>query len=182
MICHLILRIFGWNVRPIAPDFPTKSVIIVAPHTSNWDFFWGILAGRALNLPFLFVIKDQWNLPCIGHLLTYLGARFISRSGNTGVTTDLIRCMRLVSCGHMVIAPEGTRSFVSKWRTGFYHIAHVSKVPISIATIDYTHKRIGILGIVSPTGNMKRDCSKIRDMLHGSAPKYRQKFNMNWTI
>ena len=32
-----ILKLVGWTLAPM-PEEPKKSVICVAPHTSNWDF------------------------------------------------------------------------------------------------------------------------------------------------
>ena len=40
----------------------------------------------------------------------------------------------------LVITPEGTRSWVQKWRKGFYHMALAAKVPIVMAVGDFNTK------------------------------------------
>ena len=42
-ICRWILQMCGWTVVFRWPPVP-KCVVIFYPHTSNWDFVWGVLA------------------------------------------------------------------------------------------------------------------------------------------
>jgi len=73
----------------------------------------------------------------------------------------------------LCIAPEGTRGYVERWRTGFYHIAKAANVPIVLAGIDY-HKKIIALKTLKPTGNIKEDFKLIFEFysgMHGRYPK-----------
>ena len=36
-LSYKILRLFGWQLVGNYPDLK-KSIIVIAPHTSNWDF------------------------------------------------------------------------------------------------------------------------------------------------
>ena len=173
---------FGWNVD-ISPLKDTKKAIIIeAPHTSNWDFFIGIYAALKLKLPFKFIIKNSWNIPIIGSILKGLGAIFIDRSKSSGLTKELSHQMKDIKNGYLVFTPEGTRSRVDKWKTGFYHIAINSNLPIAIGYIDYKTKKIGIHNIFYPTNNIQDDFNKIREFYKTISAKKPQNFNKNWYI
>ena len=49
MLGRLVLKITGWKVSGELPIEP-RSVIIAAPHTSNWDFVFLIAATSALGV------------------------------------------------------------------------------------------------------------------------------------
>ncbi len=38
------LKLMGWNIHPNLPPEIKKCVLVMAPHTSNWDFFIGHMA------------------------------------------------------------------------------------------------------------------------------------------
>jgi 1-acyl-sn-glycerol-3-phosphate acyltransferase len=63
----------------------------------------------------------------------------------------------------LVIAPEGTRGPVSKWRSGFYHIAVEAGVPIVPAWVDYEKRTGGIGEPIEPTGDFERDLRTIAE-------------------
>ena len=44
------LRLTGWQVQGTLPPEATKSVLIAAPHTSNWDLPYTLMAAFALRL------------------------------------------------------------------------------------------------------------------------------------
>ena len=178
----IFLTLFGWkvNVEKIKPV--KKSIIIEAPHTSNWDFFIGIIAALSINLKFKFLIKKEWNKPIIGKLLSKLGAIFIDRSKKTGVTEEIASLLNQIEEGHIIFTPEGTRSKREKWKTGFYYIALNAQLPISIAYIDYKSKQLGIHDVIHPTGNINEDCNILRDFYKTITPKNKQNYEKNWKI
>lgn len=173
---------FGWDVDLSPLKDTQKAIIIEAPHTSNWDFFIGIYAGLKLKLPFKFIIKNSWNMPIIGLILKGLGAIFIDRATSSGLTKELGYQMEKIKNGYLVFTPEGTRSRVNKWKTGFYHIAKNSKLPIAMAYIDYKTKKIGIHKIFYPTNNMQQDFNNIKEFYKTISAKKPQNFNKNWDI
>ena len=173
---------FNWkiNIEPLKNI--KKSVIIQAPHTSNWDFFLGIIAAKKTKLKFKFVIKKSWNIFIIGPILTSLGAIFIDRSKSTGLTQNIIDQLKKMNEGHIIFTPEGTRSKVKKWKSGFYHIADNAHIPIAVGFIDYKEKAIGINNIFYPTGEIKKDLSLVREFYKKIKPRHPQNYEMNWTI
>ena len=57
-----MLRRGGWDIRGLYPD-ASKFVIIGAPHTSNYDWYWGMYVQWALGVRFSFMIKDMFFYP-----------------------------------------------------------------------------------------------------------------------
>ena len=177
-----ILKLLGWRVH-IEPILNIKkSVIIAAPHTSNWDFIIGILAAKACKIRVKFIIKKEWNLPIIGLILRFFGAIFVNRSKAQGVTASIIDTIKAMPEGHIVFTPEGTRSPVQKWRSGFYHIAYNSHTPISVGYLNYTEKVIGIDHILYPSGNIASDCDVLRHFYKDIPSKHPENYISNWGI
>ena len=56
----------------------------------------------------------------------------------------------------ITITPEGTRSYASKWKTGFWHIAKNAGVPVVPAIFDYENKHL-ILDKPFPLTDDKED-------------------------
>ena len=52
-----LLAAFGWRCVLVPPPAP-KGIIIVYPHTSNWDFIVGVLYKFAVGLPARWMGKD----------------------------------------------------------------------------------------------------------------------------
>ena len=177
-----LLKLFGWSIDITQIKSVKKSVIIEAPHTSNWDFIIGILAAISSEIKFHFIIKKEWDKPIIGSLLLGLGAIFINRSRASGLTQQIIEQFNKAKEGHIIFTPEGTRSRVNKWKTGFYTVAHEAKIPISVGYIDYKEKKIGIAYTFYPTGNMKDYCLKLKSFYETIHPKNNQNFQPDWSI
>ena len=63
----------------------------------------------------------------------------------------------------LFIAPEGTRSDVKAWKTGFYNIAKAANVPVALGFIDYSRKLGGIDGALIPSGDFEADMKKVAE-------------------
>lgn len=176
------LKLLGWELDLDTFKEVEKSIIIEAPHTSNWDFFFGILAALQSDVNFYFIIKKEWNLPFLGSIFKKMGAIFIDRSKPTGLTMKITEKLKLMPNGHIIFTPEGTRSRVKKWKSGFYHIAIQSNLPISVGYIDYQKKKIGIHHIFYPSGDIEKDCEKLRSFYNSVTPKNKNNYTSNWVI
>jgi 1-acyl-sn-glycerol-3-phosphate acyltransferase len=174
-ISEFIFKTFGWKAI-LTLDEPPKSVICIAPHTSNWDFPIGELfyfvAGRHSH----FLMKKAWFFFPMGNLLRSLGGVPVDRSKRTSVTDQMAAEFAKRDYFHVAITPEGTRSPVKKWKMGFYHIAVKAGVPIQLAYIDYAKKEMGITKIIYPSGNEAEDMAKIYDFYKDVQPRYPEKF------
>ena len=165
-----VLAAMGWRLDVGFPDAP-KFVVVVAPHTSAWDFVIGIFAMLALGIRASWMGKHGlFRWPFAG-VLRWLGGIPIDRRSSHGAVetmVDLFKSRRELILG---IAPEGTRRKVDTWRTGFYHIARGAGVPIVPCYFDYGRKVIGTGAAVHPTGDLAGDLLAIRSVYEGVAGK-----------
>lgn len=157
-----ILKLFGWEVCCSVPDYP-KCIICVAPHTSNWDFVLGKLAYWSLGRQAGFLIKESWFFFPMNILFKALGGIPVSRRRGSSLTETLIKKFDSTDRMSLAITPEGTRSKVSEWRTGFLHIAYDAHVPIVLGAIDAANKIIHLEKTFNPTGDIPADMNVIKN-------------------
>lgn len=161
-----MLDLFGWKVECTVPDYQ-QCIICVAPHTSNWDFVLGEFAWWSLGRRAGFLIKDSWFFFPMKYLFKALGGIPVSRKGSTSLTQSLVKKFNdaKLSGQRMVIAitPEGTRSKVSEWHTGFLRIVNETKIPLVLGAIDAEHKLIHLQETYVPTGDIEADMRAIKN-------------------
>ena len=157
-----VLRLGGWRVVGPIPDLP-KAVLIVAPHSSNWDGFWGMAVKIALGLEVRVLGKTQLFWWPLGPLLRKLGAIPVDRSSPQGTIEQAIAIIRDFDRIWFTLTPEGTRKRVDKWKTGFWKIARNADVPIVMAYFNYPDKTVGITHVFHTTDNLQQDMAYIRE-------------------
>jgi 1-acyl-sn-glycerol-3-phosphate acyltransferase len=165
----------GWKIVHDIP-IPDKCVICMAPHTSNWDFLWGLLLGYALELHAHFLMKREWFYFPMGLLMKSLGGVPVDRKRKTSLTDTMILWFEQSSIFRLAIAPEGTRQFTKEWKKGFYFIATKAEVPIVITFIDYKTKILGFANVFYPTGDFAKDISQIQAFYKGIEGKFSDQF------
>ena len=171
------LRLTGWRFVGALPELP-KFIIIVAPHTSNWDFPVGVLAMFALDLNIHWFGKDTLFRPPSGWLLRRLGGRPVRRDAPEGVVREMVEIVRSEPQFLLALAPEGTRKAVAHWRSGFYHIALAAGVPIVPVWFDWSTHEIGIAAPVQATGNCEADLAMLMSLYRPNMARHRSGF---WT-
>ena len=158
-----LLRLMGWHFRGAIPDLP-KFVIIVAPHTSNWDFVVGFAAKLELSLGATYLGKDSLFRGPFGWFFRGTGGIPVDRSNSQRIVEQVVaefaRRERMV----LALAPEGTRKKVAEWRTGFWHIAHGAGVPILLVAFDFGRREVRIGPLVTTTGDLAADMARIRGL------------------
>ena len=174
-LSRFILKLAGWKTTVTIPN-PPKSIICVAPHTSNWDFILGYLYYQAVDRKASFLIKKSWFVFPFGILFRKIGGVPVNRSRASSVTQQMTDEFNKRETFHLAITPEGTRSLVKKWKLGFYHIACNANVPIQLATIDYGKKELSITKIVYPTGDEAADLAAIQDFYKDATARFPEKF------
>jgi 1-acyl-sn-glycerol-3-phosphate acyltransferase len=162
-VCHWILRVRGWR---LAGEFPNlaKVVLIAAPHSSNWDAVWGILFKVAVRLDMHFIGKREAFFWPLGIILRRVGGIPIDRHGKHDVVAQMRAQFAARERFWFGVAPEGTRKKVTKWKSGFWHIARAAQVPILPIYFHYPEKTIGLLPLVQPSDNLDADMARIRAM------------------
>lgn len=175
--CTWVLKLTGWKVVGEPPAIK-KYVIAVAPHTSNMDFFVALPVKYIFPSHFKpgFLGKDSlFRIPFIGWFLRSIGGRPVDRSKKTNVVDQVVKIFEQEESFIMAIAPEGTRSYVPKWRTGFYYVALKAQVPILLAALDYEHKTIRMTELFEPTGDAEKDIAYMMDYYRGIKGKHAEK-------
>ena len=158
------LKLTGWEVQGALPDTARKSVLIAAPHTSNWDLPMTIMVAFALNLNPRWMGKASIFKWPFGGLMRWLGGIAVDRSKSNNLVESSAQAIRDAQEPlQLIVPPEGTRSKVRYWKTGFYYIAQTAQVPIVMAYMDYTAKRSGLGPLFVTTGDIEADMQKIRE-------------------
>ncbi len=161
-LAALAMRLTGW--RFTGEDFPDrrKFVLIVAPHTSNWDFPVGVMAMYAIGLRGTFLGKDTLFRFPLGIVMRFLGGFPVDRASKNDVVTQTVELVRRLDRVIIVLSPEGTRKRTERWRTGFYWIAHNAGVPICPVAFDFARREFRIFPLFTTTGDLDRDIAVLR--------------------
>jgi 1-acyl-sn-glycerol-3-phosphate acyltransferase len=165
-----VLGMLGWRVK-YRPLPGPRGVIIVYPHTSNWDFMIGILAKLAIGMPFHFIAKstlfEGLTGATIGRMVRYLGGEPVERGVSTGAIARLAEKINRADWYWMAIAPEGSRSLKPYWRSGFYHIATTAKVPLGCAYFDFAKREVSLVAYLDLSGDRLKDMANITAVYQG---------------
>lgn len=170
-LARAVLRCLGWKV-----DFEglpgMQGVIVVYPHTSNWDLLIGMLLKWAVGIPVQFWSKDTlFRIPLFSAWLRWMGGVPISRSAPHGLVRQMTTMMmQKKAAGEyfwLALSPEGTRKYSEGWRSGFYRLALQADVPVGLAGLDYSRKRLVFRDFVRLTGNEDLDMKRIALALQG---------------
>ncbi len=160
-ICGRLLRMCGWTVVFRWPPAP-KCVVIFYPHTSNWDFVWGVLAYLSLGWQVRWCAKDTWFRWPVGILARALGGIPVNRRERTGFVEQLKREYERERELYIAITPEGTRSRTDHWKSGFYRLALATETPVGLAFVDLPSRRIGVDTYIALSAREEEDLARIR--------------------
>jgi 1-acyl-sn-glycerol-3-phosphate acyltransferase len=157
------LRLRGWQVVGTLPAGAAKSVLIAAPHTSNWDLPYTLMLAFALQLKVYWMGKASLFRFPFGGLMRWLGGIAVDRSRSTNLVAASAAAITAADGPlQLVVPPEGTRGKTRHWKTGFYFIAREAQVPIVLAFIDYEKKQGGLGPLFVPTGDVDADMAAIK--------------------
>ena len=155
-----VLRLFGWRVTGDLPT-PPRAVVIVAPHTSNWDFPVCMLAMLAIGFRITWFGKHTLFFFPARYILHWLGGEPVDRRVHAGRVRHAIERLTQADALYLGIAPEGTRRRVERWKTGFWRIADGAGVPILPVALDWGTREVRILPAFTTTGDMTADVATL---------------------
>lgn len=171
-----LFRYMGWT--PLMPaERPAQSVICVAPHTSNTDFFIGLFYYLAYGGVPNFLIKKEWFVFPLNLIFKAIGGIPVDRKKGGSTVSVMIEAFREHPHLHLAVTPEGSRSFADRWKTGFYRIALGAGVPIEVAKLDYATKEVGIIDLFYPTGDLEKDIRHLQSYYSGKMAKKPEQYN-----
>lgn len=158
-----LFKLFGWDYEGEISSKLKKYVIVVAPHTSNIDFFIGYGFKHLVGFHPNFLAKESlFSIPVIGWFLKSIGGHPVDRSKNSNLVGQVVDLFDKTEEFIMTIAPEGTRSYSPEWKTGFYRIAHKANVPIIKIGFDYSTKTVFVAEPQYVTGNMDEEMKEMK--------------------
>ena len=174
-VARAVLRAFGWRVR--VDGLPARQgVIVVYPHTSNWDFIWAVLAKWAVGVPLTFWGKAAlFRIPLFGRWLRWLGGIPVMRDAPNGVVGQMAQRLREArerdDFMWLALSPEGTRRLTPGWRSGFHQVALQAGVPVVLAYLDYPRREVGLDSAWRLSGHPQVDLARFAQRLQGRIGK-----------
>lgn len=168
-LARAVLGLFGWRV--LFDGFPgPQGVVMVYPHTSNWDFVLGVLVKWALGVQVRWWGKDSlFKIPLVGAWARWIGGIPVDRKNPKGLVGQTVAQVQAAKAQGdyfwLAVAPEGTRSYVPGWRGGAYHVAVQAGVPCCVAYFDVPSKTFGVVDFFQPTGDVEADFAAFRSVL-----------------
>jgi 1-acyl-sn-glycerol-3-phosphate acyltransferase len=185
-LAQWLLRLSGWRVSPDIPAETKRCVMIAAPHTSNWDLWYARLGFFVMGIPVKFTIKQEWMRFPFGGIIRAFGGLGIDRRpvAATGDRPSYVEAMVELFRRHpealsVMITPEGTRSRVARWKTGFYFVALQARVPICLGYLDYPKKLAGVGPVIHPSGDIEADMRRIMAFYLGITGRWPEKFSID---
>ena len=174
VISIVMLKIIRWRVIGSLPEGQRKYVLIVAPHTSNWDFILFVFAVSVLRLQPSVLIKSTLFVGPLGWFLRYCGAIPVNRTQANSLVDYIAGIYAEREEFVLIITPEGTRSANPNWKRGFHHVARKAEVPVLVVYVDSAIRTIGIEGLMEPSDDVDADINKLKqfyDSKIGLKPK-----------
>jgi 1-acyl-sn-glycerol-3-phosphate acyltransferase len=162
VLSKISLKIIRWRVDGSLPTDHKKYVLIVAPHTSNWDFILFVFAVSVLRLQPSVLIKDTLFIGPLGWFLRYCGAIPVNRKQAGSLVTYISDIYAAKEEFVLIITPEGTRSPNAKWKRGFHHVATAAGVPILVVYVDSARRKIGVEGLMQPGEDIDADIQTLK--------------------
>ena len=178
-LSNFILKIFGWQAINRLESRPGNCIIIVAPHTSLWDFIIGRLSLSAYNLKGKFLIKKKYFRFPFKHLLKWAGGIPVDIEHGSNAAKHAIQIFKDSKDLCLIITPEGTRAYTKHWKKGYYFIAMAAKVPIVMGYVDYREKICCMDNILMPSGDYEKDFKIITDFYRGKVGRHPERFNLS---
>lgn len=150
------LKVLGWTIEGELPA-ERKYIIVVAPHTSNFDFFLGVFTRRIKGFDPKYVAKKELFLFPFGYFFKWMGGYPVDRKKNSNFVDSVVELYNSKEDFIITLTPEGTRSYNENWKSGFYYIAKKANVPVMKCGFDYGHKRV-VLNPVEYVGGDVAEC------------------------
>jgi len=164
------LWFFGWRVSGGAPSV-RKAIVVAAPHTSNWDFPFTMAVAWTLGVKMKWVGKHTLFRFPFGGFMRSIGGIALHRGTTKNFVEQIVELLDASEDLLVIISPEGTRSKVKRWRTGFYHMARNANVPIVLGFLDFRKKEGGLGEVFAPTGDLEGDAAHMRAFYSGICGK-----------
>lgn len=178
-LARFIMKLIGWKVINHIPPDVKKCVVMMAPHTSNWDFLLGWIGYGSIGIHSKYLMKKEAFFFPAGMIFSAMGAIPVDRKSSTNIVHQVGEMFNKSDSLYITITPEGTRSLNRNWKRGFYYIAENAGVPIALGFLDYKSKVGGIGKMVYPSGDYDRDLIEIEAFYSDIIGLHPEDFNLS---
>lgn len=179
-LSYWFAKILGWEFKGEIPANVKKGVIILAPHTSMLDFFFGMATYRYLKgIKGSYLAKKELFTGPFKFIFNKTGGIPVDRSKSNNLVDQVVNYFNEKDSIFLALAPEGTRSYTTKWKSGFYRIAVKAEVPIILGYLDFEKKEAGVGDIIYPSGDYEADAKKMSEFYKNISPFWIKKWNWN---
>jgi len=177
-LSKVILKIFGWKLKGEFPNIK-KSVVVMAPHTSYWDFVIGKLYLNAMGISNNTLMKKEMFFFPFNIVMSILGAIPVDRKNKkNNMVQQVASIIEAREKCNIFIAAEGTRKRNPRWKKGFFHIAKKANVPIVTSFVDYKKKEVGIIGVLSDTSTIESTMMELSSVYKDRQAKFPENFTV----
>ncbi len=178
LIGRLATALFRWKPEGELPKDP-RFVLIAAPHTSNWDFFFFLtIAWGHYKVQPNWMGKAELFKGWRGPIMRALGGVSVKRDRRNNLVQQLAEKFATAQKLILTVPAEGTRGKREYWKSGFYRIAEGAQVPIVPGFLDYARRRGGFGPSFVPTGDMTADMDRLRAFYKDVQGKFPEKFTL----
>lgn len=174
-IGRLLLSIYRWQVKGKMHN-AQKFVMVLTPHTSSWDFYTPNATMLAVGFRSSWLIAAAYTWWPLGIFMRWLGGIPVHRSGSHKLVSQVVKIFNDSDELVLTLFPEGKRSKVDKWKTGFWHIATQAGVPIQLVSLDYERRATEFGPVIKPSGNIEADMERIQNYYKGVRAKSPDQF------
>jgi len=163
LLFRIGMKLTGWKIDNTERPKSNKAIIVAAPHTSNWDFMIMLALALELRYELHWIGKASLFKGPMGPFARWFGGIPVDRSKRTNMVEQIAENFKEREELFIVIAPEGTRSKVTQWKSGFYHMANLGDADIILAYLNGPNKRCGVRKeAFKPTGDYEQDIIEIQ--------------------
>src|SRR5690606_7062685 len=163
----IFFKILNWKMIGTIDPAIRKCVVIVAPHTSWYDFFMGLMVRRLLGVQINFIAKRELFKPPFGWYFRWVGGTALNRTPNQNKVEAITRIFQQKEIFRLALSPEGTRKKTERWKTGFYYIARAAQIPIIKVAFDYGSKEVRVAPPFFATKDTEEDLEEIHSFYDG---------------
>lgn len=175
---NMLLKLMGWRVVGSPPNVP-KFIVTAAPHTSNMDGLIFLIASVAMGLELHWIGKHTLFKGWGGRFLKWMGGISVERNSAQDLVGQVAEEFRARDALVIVIAPEGTRGLVRRWKSGYYRMAVQAEVPIALGFMDYPSKRVGFGPALDVSGEYEADMAVMMDFYRQVTPKFPARYALH---
>jgi len=163
-IAKFLFRLWGWKISGNYPNAVEKKIFVVAPHTSNFDFFVGLLIRPIVRDKIKFIGKKSLFKPPLGWIMYPMGGIPVDRSGRNSFVDSVVKVFNKSDRLAIALAPEGTRKKVDKFKTGYYFIAVGAGVPIIPTVFNWEKREVIFMDPIYLTGEAEKELPMVENI------------------